>query len=265
MKFTVFKLALVALGSLVHAIAAAELTPLQEARAQLEGLKQKYGDQHPTIIEQKAKIAALEKQGADSPSKASREAAKSFSIDFPGGTVRDFLNAVAKLEGVSLSIIANDPADLKTPLPAFSLRNSGVQTVVMALMRLLETRGYNLNPVGMEPNSVVAVLARQEPRPKAAPPPPPTLFDSFPLGTYLADQTIDDIVGAIRAGWELDPAHDKESLRLKFHPGTSILLVSGPPEAIQIASKVISQLKGAYDKDSKSNLRKITNPDPVKH
>ena len=45
------------------------------------------------------------------------------------------------------------------------------------------------------------------------------------------------------AGWELDPAHDPKALNLKFHPGTSILLVSGSTDAIMVTQSVIGQLK----------------------
>ena len=272
MKSPALKFLLPALAMLTFAVQAAEPSPnlanqLTEARAQLEVLKQKYSDQHPMVREQKAKIASLEQQlPKNTPATSSPESAqRTFSLDFPGGSLRAFLAAMAKIEGVSLSVIAaGEQSDLETQLPPFSLKNTTVMTTVQVLSRLLQPRGLDLSPMSSDP-SVVAVLSRRDAPKPGAIRPPPTMFDSFPLGTYLAEQTIDDIVGAIRAGWELDPSHDKEALRLKFHPGTSILLVSGPPEAIQIAGKVISQLKGAYDKDSKSNLRKLSpNPEPTK-
>jgi ribosome recycling factor len=90
-------------------------------------------------------------------------------------------------------------------------------------------------------NSVAVVLGRNEPaRPRT---PLPIDFESFQLAPYLRDQSIDDIVEAIRASWELNPRNDPNALRLKFHPPTSILLASGPRDALNMAGKIISQLK----------------------
>jgi hypothetical protein len=186
----------------------------------------------------------LEKQVAEAVKTARSQMpapATTFSIDFPGGTIRHFLNAVSKIDGVSVNIIADEADDLTTPLPAFSLRNTNAQTVLQVLMRLLEARGFSLTPVGMEANSVSAVLARKKPSPPQRS--SPSQFESFQLAPYLADQSIDDIVGAIHAAWELDPQHDANALKLKFHPATSILLVSGPGEGLSTAAKIISQLK----------------------
>jgi len=44
-------------------------------------------------------------------------------------------------------------------------------------------------------------------------------------------------------------------LRLKFHQPTAILLVSGPPEATQIAGKIISQLNRPPAKVVKVNAQ----------
>jgi hypothetical protein len=200
---------------------------------------------------QRIQVAALE-----------RRAPYQLSIRSNGGSLREFVTAASSSEVGSFSLInAGEPADLETPLPAFNLRNANWGTVIEVLANFLSTRGLQLRIAGSdtEARSVVCVLRRvdtsKEDKLAGA-----TQFDSFPLGAYLADQSIDDIVGAIRAGWELDPKHDRDALRLKFHPPTSILLVSGPPEAIAVASKVISQLKGAFDKDSKSNLQSTKPP-----
>lgn len=178
------------------------------------------------------------------------------SFDFSGGSLKKLLSVIGKASDVSLSIISSDPSGLDAQLPPFALHNASLQTIVSVLTQLLDPRGYNLKFAGdpSQANSVVCVLTKvAEPqRPNEV---YPIQFASFPIGAYLNDQSVDDIVGAIRAGWELNPAHDKDVLRLKFHQPTAILLVSGPAEATSMAGKIISQLRGAFDKDSRSNLK----------
>jgi hypothetical protein len=274
MKSTVLKLLLLALAMLTFAVQAAERSPnpqsphrsaapaldgketglgqLIEAHAQLEVLKQKYGDQHPMMIEQKAKIAALEKQlrNSGAPSGGLESAQRTFSIDFPGGSLRAFLTAIEKIDGVSLSIIGSgEQSDFETQLPPFSLKNTTLMTAVQVLSRLLQPRGFDLSPMSSDP-SVVAVLSRHEP-PRSTRI-IPNEFESFQVGPYLADQTIEDIVAAIRTAWELDPQRDPNALRLKFHPATSILLVSGPRDGLNMAAKLISQLKTQSKTDART-------------
>ena len=257
MKFTLSKIALLSVALLLPAARAAESNPaalqtqLHSARAQLAELRQKFTDDHPRVAEQKAKIAALEKQIAEDPLKPTREVlnmvmprAATFSIDFPGGSIRTFLAAASKIDGVSISIVsAGDASDLDTPLPPFSLRNTNAMVTLQVLGRLLSPRGFDLSTMEAGQNSAVAVLSRRStsrPRPVV---PPADQFESFQLAPYLVDQTIDDIVGAIRAAWELNPEHDANQLKLKFHPATSILLASGPREGLDLTAKIISQLK----------------------
>jgi hypothetical protein len=236
MKSKLLRLSLLGCALFAYAVRGAESaprppqSPLAEARARLEELQKQFTEDNPRIIEQKAKIAELERRPV------------TFSIDFPGGTISDFLDAVSNGKGVSLSIInAGDPADLATRLPEFSLRNTNLMTAIQVLSRLLEPRGFNLSMMPSDVNSVAVVLGRNEPaRPRT---PLPIDFESFQLAPYLRDQSIDDIVEAIRASWELNPRNDPNALRLKFHPPTSILLASGPRDALNMAGKIISQLK----------------------
>lgn len=222
---------------------------LVEARALAEDMRKR---QHldandPAVALQWGKIEELE-----------RMEPWFISIDFPGGSLKQFLDAFPKeKEPFSFTVIgAGDASDFTVGLPAFSLHNAKLETVFGVVRRLLDSKGYELTDTDSGSrrivNSVVGVLSRRD-VPHAAQHVPPTLFDSFPLAAALADHSIDDIVGAIRAGWELDPAHDANALRLKFHPPTSILLVSGPPDALMVAAKVVAQLPHAPSKDQPSS------------
>ena len=170
------------------------------------------------------------------------------NVDFAGGSIDQFLTAVNKTEGISLSIVSamETPDFTRVELPAFALRNVTLFTITQVLVGLMEPRGYNLNFAGAaDPNTMVAVLQKRETPRKMTP--VNGEFLSFQLTPYLADQSVDDIVSAIRTAWELDPAHEAAELRVKFHPGTGLLLVSGPPEAIYLTQSVLGQLKRKPD------------------
>ncbi len=238
--------------------ARSETGELAQVRAQLEVLPSRQGVNLPNAAELRKQIEVLEKQ-----------APWVLSFDFPGGSITKFLAIISKASVVSFNIVnAGDPGDLATELPPFSLRNANLGTVIGVVGKLLYPRGFDLKHVGRESpnpgeaNSVVCVLTKH-PGAQVVAPTPPALFDSFYLKPHLATQSIDDVVDAIRTGWEMNPSHQRDALRLKYHPATFILLVSGPPEAMMVVSKIISQVMKAPDVDPKPAQRKIP-PEAVK-
>ena len=165
----------------------------------------------------------------------SRPAASLINLDFPGGTVAELVATTAKTEGGTFNLIG-EKADMAAELPPFSLRNAEPQALAVALDSLLKARGLE---VGGSSNLFV-LRKRSHPEAPAA---PKNFVESFPLTSQLEFQSVDDIVDAIRMAWQLDPAHDPAALRLKFHPATKLLFVSGTGEAIGLAHSVIINLK----------------------
>ncbi len=220
-----------------------ESRDLASLRAELETASQRYTGNHPQILDLRAKIQAAE-----------RNEPWLLSFEFAGGPLKEFLDMMGRRTEISFNIIsASDPQDLNTPLPPFALHNASLPTVFEVVKSLLGPHGFSLAFAGngdRNSNSITCVLTPNAP-PSAPKPlgPAPTVFDSFLLAPYLAFQSIDEITATIREGWELDPAHDKNALRLKYHPGTSILLVSGSPEAISIAHKIILTFKSKPGQD----------------
>ena len=171
------------------------------------------------------------------------ERARLISLDFPGGSLSKFIEMVTENRAVSFNIIgAGNPADFAVVLPPFSLRNAELHAVANVLTSLLEPRFFSLRIAGATPDSITCVLTPifrvTETAPKAS-----NEFASFQLAPYLGAQSVDEIVAAIRAAWELDPANTPELLRVKFHPGTAILLVSAPPQGISMARDIIVNLR----------------------
>lgn len=168
-----------------------------------------------------------------------------------GGPLSGFVAVASRMKEFSLTLInAAEPADLETPIPSFELRNAHWGTVINVLSTFLETRGLELRFVGgdsanpAEASSIVCMLTRSAasaPKDKRA---AQADFESLQLDEYIhGAQTIEVIVDAIRTAWELDPARDPAALRLKFHPGTKLLLVSGPAPAGDIARQIAARLR----------------------
>lgn len=183
--------------------------------------------------------------------RAHRTAHRLLTIRSGGGTLRAFLDAAAKDPERTLTVInAGDAADLETPLPPFVLRNVTWGTVIGVLDNFLQPRGLFLRHVGGDRSdpgvakSVVCIL-RQAPNSAETKQPPLPAFESFQIGDYiLAEQTIDVIADALRTAWrEVDPRSDPSALRVKFHPPTKILLVSGPAPALTVARQVVASLR----------------------
>jgi len=176
------------------------------------------------------------------------------SVEFPGGTISQLIAAIAKGQSGPMNIIG-EQKDLATVLPPFSVQNAHPQLFAQALNQLLEAHGLVLT--GGAPTSgtrEVYTLRRNPGMNRYL-----SAFASIQLAPFLEHQTVDDIVQAIHLAWELDPTHDSNSIRLKFHPATTILLISGPQEAIEIANQVVmGTLRRATEEKTKGNAKSGT-------
>lgn len=155
------------------------------------------------------------------------------TIDFPGGSVAEFIAMIGKSREQSFNVIG-EKTEMNTALPPFSIRNVDAAGLANALNTLLVQRGLTL----MRAGSDVYTLSRGDPNDSQL-----TAFASFQIAPYLQEQSVEDITAAIRLAWQLNPSHDKKALELKYHPPTTLLLVAGSPAAVGVAEHVISSLK----------------------
>ncbi len=179
-----------------------------------------------------------------------RRAPYLLNLKSTGGPLSALVTAASSSGDMSFMVInAGEPADLETQLPAFELRNANWGTLMSVLENILLAQGLQLTLAGSDtPNpaeskSVVCVLRRI----KSAPDEKriyPSDFVSFQLAEHIFEgQSAEVIVDAIRSAWELEPNHDPNALRVKYHPATKILLVAGPGPATNIARQVVSGLR----------------------
>lgn len=180
-----------------------------------------------------------------------RSAPPLITVHSKGGPLSGFLAAASSLKGISFTLInAADPTALEAPIAPFELTNANWGTVINVLSTFLMSRSLELRVVGgdnpnpAEAQTVVCVLNPTDASRAAGHRATQSEFESLQLGEHLdATQTIEVVVDAIRTAWELDPARDPAALRLRFHPATKLLLVSGPAPASLIVRQVIGGLQ----------------------
>jgi hypothetical protein len=205
------------------------------------------------VFAQTPAAPAAEKTAAPAPARQSDR----FTFIFPGGTVSDFaafLSTDAATKQGFFNLIV-DPAAAKLTLPAFEIRNAGTSALALALSLALdsqqgyvnESTGYKgdpANPGTGAGGSPVFIAGVRRPHSEASADTPP-ITHPFVIADLLKPSgpfEITDIVGAIRAAWELDPAKKPASLNLQYHEPSRLLLASGPMEVVSLAQKVIEQM-----------------------
>lgn len=164
------------------------------------------------------------------------------SIDFPGGPLSKLVASLNADREARLSII--QPSGLDPVLPAFSVRDARMESVILALGRILQMQGYTLEPTG--PN--LAVLAKaSEHRAQG--------FASLPLGDKLeggdGKWTVEEIIAAIQMGCDFaNPDGKPSSLRFKYHPATKLLFAAGSDQEIDITQRVFGSLPGKPNRET---------------
>ncbi len=177
-------------------------------------------------------LHAAESAAAPTP-RALRPGTQIVDVDFPGGTLAQFVAKLKGADGSGFDLLA-DTSLSETPVPTTKLVNIELMSLTSALNTLL--RAHNLMIVPTAGNLLVAT------RNPVYTTFPGTTFQAFQLAPYLATLAIDDITDAIATAWAADPKRDPKAVTFKFHPATKVLFVNGPAEAITMASQIIPQL-----------------------
>lgn len=176
---------------------------------------------------------------ADPATAASRMRNTAITVDFPGGSIAQFIAQLRQSDGTTFNLIGEQSLQEVT-LPKFSLRNTDLSSMVLALNSLLRPSG----PTVSLSSSNIFVLTKSLFQPSSFLPQPPT-FQAYQLAPYLPTVALDDITDAISTAWSANPAHDAKAVTFKFHPATKILFVYGPAEAITMATQIVPQLHPA--------------------
>ncbi|MBC7365728.1 MAG: hypothetical protein H7343_02765 [Undibacterium sp.] len=158
------------------------------------------------------------------------------TVDFPGGSVAQLVAQLRQSDGTTFNLIG-EKSFQEAILPKFTLSNTDLSSMALALNTLLRPSGLTINLSGNN----IFVLTKSPFTPSSFQPAPPT-FQAYQLSAYLSTVALDDITDAINTAWTANPAHEAKALTFKFHPATKILFVYGPTEAIAMATQIIPQL-----------------------
>lgn len=246
--------------------AAADSLELADTRAKLLEAYQRGRTEEDIGVKQLlAKIAALEYIAAAQSTATRESATPSISVDFPGGPASALIAAISKSDRENSFNIIGEKADLAIELPAFSVRNADPAALATALNGVLQPRGYILAASGRISPGHAPVFTLRKMNPYESDQRQFAHLQSFQLAPYLEHQSVDDIIGAIRTAWELDPTRNPSTLRLKFHPPTGILLVSAPQEGLQMIHSVLKELRRTDPAQSQIRVpRPVSPPVPQK-
>ena len=167
------------------------------------------------------------------------------TIGFPGGPISEFLKTLPSESRFNFNLVG-EKADLATELPPLSLKVINDEALAHALNQVLASRGLVITPSsgasdGYSTRSIFVLKRIVDP--DAGKPASEPRFRSYHVGDILlAKQSIDEITSAIHAAWEITPGSKPGQLILKYHPGTSLLLVTGPEPAIKTTENVLATL-----------------------
>ncbi len=164
-----------------------------------------------------------------------------FDIDFPGGTVVEFVAAVGAARGRSANILI-DENDRSIRIPKFAMRQVTLGSLMQAINRLgrMREQGFEFDSGNYAvPGEAVWSLAVVRPRSAAE-----EQVKFFNLEPFLSKNSVEDITTALNAGYQLKTGSN-ERLNLKFHKETQLLMVRGGPEVLAMVADVLTQLKAS--------------------
>lgn len=174
--------------------------------------------------------------GAPDPSQPSREPV---SLEFPGGTALDFINAVQAAAGEDRVFMQGELTAFK--FPPMKLTNTPLRDLVLSMddTAALDSNGNQImlrveDMGGVYKVSTISRGPQAQPRQVAV----------FPLAQIIAAgfTSAEDTLSAIEAAIESDPAAAKTT-SLRFHQPTNILIVNATPDAIATVESVLATLQ----------------------
>lgn len=169
------------------------------------------------------------------------------TVEFPGGTMREFIAALEQSTSEPVNIVGTGPTDRMTVDP-MTLRNVDVNTALrVATARVPGTEPYaaNLQRYGTAaetPVYHVQVVEMRPPRPMRTR--EAHQIEVFSLREVLgADIPADTILTAVEVAISLDPEAPEPAMR--FHEPSSLLIIHGTASQVRAARQVVDELSAA--------------------
>jgi len=218
------------------------------------------------------KASSPEKSGA-SLSETSSEPAR-FDLNFPGGTVKEFVTALDKALGKPVNVVIPAGSE-KTEIPSVVVSRVTVPALLDALSHssrhqvAVPTPGptggvnsYQYKEIGFvfetrdrdSADPVWAFIVTNPPDvPSERPAAPAPVVRYFPIAEYLSHFSVEDITAAINSGWNLMGGTDHVP-SIRFHEETSLLICAGTKAQLELIPQVLEGLTQVQDHPDTQNF-----------
>jgi hypothetical protein len=226
----------------------------------------------PASLAQQPRPATALPPGGLAPSTAAvSQTEKPFSLNFPGGTVQEFVDAVETSSGEPFNVIIPESAtDLRIPpvrvrevtlsplLHALSASSRERKAYVGRSNTAVAPGGQSRNYSSIEYADTGFTFAagtagsqvwqlnvdKVTPLPEAPPPiGPPPVARFYQLKPNLeAGLKIEDITTVAQTAWKMMKLDEKQIPELKVHEETGILIAVGSEEALSVIDSVLREL-----------------------
>jgi len=188
------------------------------------------------MILQSAHLAAQEKPPAPPPKEQAAPEPR-IDIDFPGGTMGEFMMYLEKVQGAPPSVILSKEAE-EVPLPALRLHKVTVAEAMTAIGRLRQIGSYEI-VVHESQGGILTVVAAQSGNLR------PTTEVSDLIKILDTDLEIDDVVTAITTAWSLQLLYAGPKPELRYHSETGLLIVVGSQWDREVVRSILQTLSEA--------------------
>jgi len=202
---------------------------------------------------QEARLQALEASRAAAQSEqAERPMPTLFDLNFEGGTLGDYAEAIRQANPDANIVLLGDVAQRQ--IPEIQLRSVSVEAA-LNVIRLQETvgdqvvfRGVNRIQVAGGMEHVFQILEQPMggrvglPLQSQATPHMSKVWNLSEIVEHGLDA--ENVLGAVQTGLDL---FDAESIRLRFHEPTKLLIAYGPIEQLEFIQQVISALELQFE------------------
>lgn len=167
-----------------------------------------------------------------------------FNFKFAGGTLGELAQALPRqIRDEAMVNLIVDEAVQSTRMPVFEFRNTTPESMLSALIKMMEGKGLVVNWAmpgtgGGSPFLVVRGDKTSSDQPSLTVESRPVAHLVKPTGPY----EVADVVGALRALWAMNPANKPEDLTVQYHEPSKILLIRMPEDSGLNVADVLNQL-----------------------
>lgn len=167
-----------------------------------------------------------------------------FNFKFAGGTLGELAQALPRqIRDEAMVNLIVDEAVQSTRMPVFEFRNTTPESMLSALIKMMEGKGLVVNWAMPGTGGGSPFLVVRGDKPPSAPIDFKVESHAIaPLVKPTGPYEVAEVVGALRAFWEMDPTKKAEDLVVQYHEPSELLLIRMPKDSGLNVEHVLQQL-----------------------